>query len=101
MANSDYTRGEMKSTDHKETFSGVMGTSVYGAAAIIVILLFPILVFGANLAWPASLLATVVLGVVIGVALKFKAQWYALLVASAVVLSLLIALVIGISKLIG
>ena len=101
MANSDYTRGEMKISGHKETYSGFMGMSVYGGAAIIVILLFPILVFGVNLAWPASMLTTVVLGVVIGVALKFKAQWYALLVASAVVLSLLIAIIIGISKLIG
>lgn len=101
MANSDYTRGEMKISGHKETYSGFMGMSVYGGAAVIVILLFPILVFAVNVAWPASLLASVILGVVIGVALKFKAQWYALLVGGAVVLSILIAVIIGISKLIG
>ena len=101
MANSDYTRGEMEIVDHKETFSGFMGMSVYGGAAIIVVLLFPILVFGVNMAWPTSMLVTVILGVIIGVALKFKAQWYALLVASAVILSVLIAVIIGISKLIG
>lgn len=92
MANSDYTRGEMKITDHKETFSGFMGMSVYGGAAIIVALLFPILVFAVNLAWPTSLIATVVLGVIMGVALKFKAQWYAVLVGTAVILAVLIGL---------
>lgn len=92
MANTDYTRGEMKITDHKETFSGFMGMSVYGAAAIIVVLLFPILVFAVNLAWPTSMLVTVIVGVIIGVALKFKAQWYALLVGGAIFFSIIIAL---------
>ena len=94
MANSNYTRGEMKITDHKETFSGFMGMSVYGGAAIIVTLLFPILVFAVNLAWPTAMLATVILGVIIGLALKFKAQWYAVLVGTAVFFSVIIALLL-------
>mgnify|MGYP000574949185 CR=1 FL=1 len=99
MANSDYTRGEIKITDHKETFSGFMGMSVYGGATIIVTLLFPILVFGVNLAWPTSMIATVIIGVIMGVALKLKAQWYALLVAGAVSLSVAILVVSFIGKL--
>ena len=37
MANSNYTRGEMEINDHKGTFSGFMGMSKYGGAAIIVL----------------------------------------------------------------
>lgn len=92
MADTNYTRGEMDIEDHSETFGGFMSFSVYGGAAIIVTLLFPILVFGANLAWPASMLITIIVGVVIGIALKFKAQWYALLIGIAVLLSVVIGL---------
>jgi hypothetical protein len=92
MAHSDYTRGEMEITDHEGTFSGFMGISKYGAAAIIVLLMFPILIFGVNVAWPTSLLVSVVIGIVIGIALKFKAQWYAVLIGSAVFLGVVIAL---------
>ncbi|MEM7729367.1 MAG: aa3-type cytochrome c oxidase subunit IV [Pseudomonadota bacterium] len=92
MADTDYERGEMKIEGHKETFSGFMNMSVYGGAAIIVSLLFPILVFGVNLGWMTSLLITVVLGVIIGVVMKFEAQWYAILVG----VSVLIAVLIGI-----
>ena len=92
MANSNYTRGEMEITDHKGTFSGFMGTSKYGGAAIIVMLLFPILIFGVNLAWPTSLILSVVVGVLIGVALKFKAQWYAGLFGIAIFLAIALTL---------
>ncbi|MGJ8560025.1 MAG: aa3-type cytochrome c oxidase subunit IV [Litorimonas sp.] len=94
MAKTNYTRGEMEITDHEGTFSGFMGVSMYGAAAIIMLLLFPILIFGANVAWPMSLLITVVLGLVIGAALKFKAQWFAGLIGSAIFLGVVIALLL-------
>lgn len=92
MADSNYSRGEMEIKGHKSTYSTFMDFSVYGGAAIIVILLFPILVFGVNLAWPASMLISVVLGVVIGLALKFKAQWYAVLIGTAILFSIIIGL---------
>lgn len=94
MANTNYTRGEMKISDHKGTFSGFMGISKYGAAAIIVLLLFPILIFAVNVPWTAAMLATVVLGIIIGVALKFKGQWYAGLIGSAIFLSVIIAILL-------
>lgn len=94
MAKTNYTRGEMSISDHKGTFSGFMGVSKYGAVAIIVMLLFPILTFAANVAWPTSLLVAVVLGVVLGIALKFKAQWYAGLIGFAVFLAVVIALLL-------
>ena len=96
MADSNYTRGDMNIEDHSETFGGFMKFSVYGGAAIIMMLLFPILVFGVNLAWPISLIITVVLGGSMGIALKFKAQWYAILIG----ISVLLAIIIGIAKLI-
>jgi hypothetical protein len=94
MAKTNYKRGEMEINDHKGTFSGFMGVSKYGAVAIIVMLMFPILTFAANVAWAASLLVTVILGVVLGVALKFKAQWYAGLIGSAVFLFIMITLLL-------
>lgn len=94
MANSNYTRGEMEISDHTGTFSGFMGISKYGAVAIIVMLLFPILTFAANVTWTASLLIAVVLGVVLGIALKFKAQWYASLIGFAVFLGVVISLLL-------
>jgi len=84
MGQSNYTRGEMEISDHKGTFSGFMGISKYGAAAIIVMLLFPILIFGANVAWVSSMVVSVIIGVLIGIALKFKAQWYAGLIGAAI-----------------
>lgn len=84
MANSDYNRGDMSITDHKGTFSGFMGISKYGAVAIIIMLLFPILMFAVNLAWTTSLLVTVILGVILGVALKLKPQYFAGLIGAAV-----------------
>jgi VIT1/CCC1 family predicted Fe2+/Mn2+ transporter len=92
MANTNYTRGQMEIEGQEDTFSGFMGASVYGGAAIIVTLLFPILVFAVNLAWPAAMATTVILGVIIGVLLKFKAQWYAVLVGTAVLLAILITI---------
>lgn len=94
MADSNYTRGEMEIIDHKGTFSGFMGVSKYGAVAIIVMLMFPILTFAANVGWTTSLLISVVLGVVLGFALKFKAQWYAGLIGFSVFLGVVIALLL-------
>lgn len=92
MADSNYQRGDMNIDAHEDVFGGFMNYSVYGGAAIIVILLFPILIFGVELAWLTSLLISVVLGIVIGVALKFKARWYAILIGSAIFLAVAIGL---------
>lgn len=94
MADTNYTRGEMEITDHKGTFSGFMGISKYGAVAIVVMLMFPILTFAANVGWVTSLIVSVVLGVILGLALKFKAQWYAGLIGCSVFLGVVIALLL-------
>jgi hypothetical protein len=93
MADTNYERGEMEIDGHEETFSGFMSMSVYGGAAIIVALLFPILVFAVNLSWVTSLIATVVLGVIIGMIMKFKGQWYAVLVGVSVALAVILGIV--------
>lgn len=92
MGDTNYTRGEMKINGHSETFTGFMGYSMYGAAIIIVGLLMPILTFAVNVAWPVSILASVVLAIILGVAMKFKAQWYAGVIGVAVLLSVMIFL---------
>lgn len=92
MAKSNYTRGDMVIEDHKETFGGFMNFSVYGGAAIIVTLMFPILVFGVNIAWPGALLATIILGVVLGIVMRFKGQWYAIVIGAAVLMAVVIGL---------
>ena len=93
MADSTYDRGEMEIDGHEETFSSFMTFSRYGGAAIIVSLLFPILVFGVNLPWPAALLASVVLGVIAGLIMKFHGRYYAILIAVAVFLAIVLSLV--------
>ena len=81
---SDYVHGTMGVEGHKKTFDGFMGISLYGGAAIALIVIFPTLVFGTPLGWPMSLLVTLIIGVILGLALKLKGGWYAGIIASAV-----------------
>ena len=81
---SDYVHGTMGVDGHKKTFSGFMGTTVYGGAALALIVIFPTLVFGTSLGWLKALIVTLIIGVVLGVALKFKGGWYAGIIVSAI-----------------
>ena len=83
--NSDFNRGEMPIEAQSKTFDGFMVGTVYGGAAIGVILLFPILMFAAGFSWLPSLVATVVVGILIGIGLKLKGAWYATLILAAIV----------------
>lgn len=85
---SDYKHGTMKVDAQSGTFSGFMGGTKYGGALIALIVIMPTLVFAVNLHWFPSLIATVVLGFVLGVAMKFKGGWYVGLIG----LSILVAL---------
>lgn len=86
---SDYTHGEMPVEAQEGTFKGFMNWTMYGGAFIVIVLLMPTLVFGANLAWTTSLLATVIVGIVIGLALKLKGAWYAVVIGLAILTALL------------
>ena len=81
---SDYTKGTMGVAGHKKTFGGFMGFTVYGGAAIALIVLYPTLVFGTPLGWLPSLIATLILGLVLGAIFKLKGGWYAGMIASAI-----------------
>lgn len=85
---SDFTHGTMKVDAQSGTFSGFMGGTKYGGALIALIVIMPTLVFAVGMHWFPSLVATVVLGFVLGVAMKFKGGWYVGLIG----LSILVAL---------
>jgi len=89
---SDYVRGTMG----VETFGGFMGTTVYGGAALALIVIFPTLVFGVHMGWFAALITTLIIGVVLGLALKLKGVWYAGMFASAVPFAICSAIIAAI-----
>lgn len=86
---SDYTRGEMPVEAQRGTFQGFMNWTIYGGAFIVIVLLMPTLVFGANMTWMSALIATVVVGIVLGIALKLKGAWYAVVIGMAIITALL------------
>lgn len=76
---SNYVSGEMPIQGHQKTFGGFIRVSAFCTAFLIVVLLMPILVFGANLPWFTALVATFVVGVLITPAFKLGGGWYAVL----------------------
>ena len=95
---SDYTRGQMPVQAQSGTFSGFMNLPVYGACALGVILLMPILVFAVNVSWFPALIISFVLGIILGLIFKLKSGWYVTLVAlsiTAFIISLLISVFSG------
>lgn len=82
--NSDYTRGTMEVDAQSGTFSGFMGGTKYGGSAISLIVMMPTLVFAVGLHWLPALVTTVIIGFIIGAALKLKGGWYVGLVGAAV-----------------
>jgi len=81
---SDYKRGSMEVSAQSGTFSGFMGGTVYGGAAVALIVLMPTLVFAVNMHWLPSLIATVVFGIILGLALKLKPGWYVGVIAASI-----------------
>lgn len=93
---SNYNRGSMEVEAQSGTFSGFMGGTKYGGAAVALIVLMPTLVFAVNMAWPPALVATVIFGFILGAAMKFKGAWYVGLVGAAIftaIVSVLISLI--------
>ena len=84
MASTDYKRGEMEVTNQQGTFGGFMNGTVYGGAAIVYILLFPICMFAVGLGWMPSLITAVIVAFILGVALKLKGGWYVFVVGLAI-----------------
>ncbi|MGB0906215.1 MAG: hypothetical protein ACPGVT_01885 [Maricaulaceae bacterium] len=91
--NSNYIQGSMPVEAQKGTFGGFMSMTVYGGSLIAFMLIYPILVFCTPLAWSASLVATLVIGIILGVALKLKGGWFAGIVTLSVFLAIFSALI--------
>lgn len=85
---SNYTRGEMDVKAQTGAFGGFMGLTKYGGAAVALVVLMPTLIFAAGLGWFTSLVATIALGVVIGIALKFKGLYYVSLIGVSIFVAL-------------
>ena len=73
-----------------------MNATVYGGSMIIYILLFPTLMFAVNLGWMPSLLISVIVAIIIGVALKLKGGWYVFVMGMAIVTAIFTAIVTAI-----
>jgi len=78
---SDYTRGTMQVDAQSGTFSGFMDGTKYGGALVALCVIMPTLVFAVGLHWFPSLVATLILGFLIGMGLKLKGGWTEKIVA--------------------
>lgn len=90
--NSNYVRGSMEVEAQSGAFSGFMGGTKYGGSAIALIVLLPTLIFAVNMTYFPALIATLVLGVLLGLGLKLKGGWYVGIIAAAVLTTLLVGL---------
>ncbi len=82
---SDYTHGSMEVDAQSGTFTGFMDGTKYGGSLIALIVIMPTLVFAVGLHWFPALVATLILGVVMGLALKLKGGWYVGLIGLSIV----------------
>lgn len=89
---SNYTRGEMDVDSQSRSFGGFMGLTKYGGTAVALIVLMPTLVFAAGMAWLPALIATIVLGVIIGAVLKLKGLYYVSLIGASVFVAIICVL---------
>jgi len=89
---SDYTRGTMKVDAQSGTFSGFMGGTKYGGSFIALVVILPTLIFGVGVPYFPSLIATIVLGFLIGLGLKLKGGWYVGIIGAAVLTTILVGI---------
>ena len=80
-----YTHGSMEVDAQSGTFTGFMDGTKYGGSLIALIVIMPTLVFAVGLHWFPALVATLILGVVMGLALKLKGGWYVGLIGLSIV----------------
>jgi len=94
---SNYKRGEMNVDDHTGTFGGFMDGTKYGGAAIALVVILPTLIFAVGIHWFSALIATFILGVVMGVAMKLKGAWYGGLIATSILVAIVCAILSAIA----
>lgn len=85
---SNYTHGEMDVKAQSGSFGGFMGLTKYGGTAVALVVLLPTLVFAVGLAWLPALFGTVVLGIIIGIMLKFKGVYYVSLIGASILIAI-------------
>jgi hypothetical protein len=81
----EYTRGEMDISEHKASFDGFIGVSVYSTLVIVTTLLCVILVFGAHFHWLTAMFVAAIVGGLGGVFTKQGAGYWATLVVLAII----------------
>jgi hypothetical protein len=83
-----HDRGHMEITDQKETFHGFLVATVWGCALVAMSVALFTLAFAMNLGWFAGLGAYLAIGVATGVLFKQGGAWWAMLIASTVLLGI-------------
>lgn len=81
----EYQRGTMEVTEQSRTFSSFIGMSVWFGGLTILTVFFLTLTFAANVGWMVSLIITTIVGILLGMALGLKANWYATVIGFAAV----------------
>jgi len=94
---SDYMHGTMEIGAQSGAFSGFMSGTKYGGALVALFVLMPTLVFAVGIHWFYALVATLVFGFILGVALKLKAAWYVCLIGLAVPVAILSAILAAVA----
>ncbi|NWG53500.1 MAG: aa3-type cytochrome c oxidase subunit IV [Hydrogenophilaceae bacterium] len=84
----EYHHGGQEIADQKETFHGFLVATVWGCALIAMSVALLTLAFAMQLGWFAGLAAYVAIGVVAGLVFRLPGVWWALLIASTVLLGL-------------
>ncbi|WP_394692915.1 aa3-type cytochrome c oxidase subunit IV [Hyphobacterium sp.] len=93
----EYQRGTMEVTEQARTFSSFIGMSVWFGGLTVLTILFLALTFAAHVGWMVSLIITTIVGILMGLALGLKANWYATVIGFAAVsfFSAIIASLVG------
>lgn len=94
---SNYEHGTMNVSGHNKTYAGFMSGSIWGGGLIILVCLYPTLVFGTSLGWLASLIITMIIGILYGLALKMKGGWFATVIGLTIFAAILSAIIAAIA----
>ncbi|PIW31360.1 MAG: hypothetical protein COW29_02055 [Rhodobacterales bacterium CG15_BIG_FIL_POST_REV_8_21_14_020_59_13] len=93
----EYQRGSMEVTEQAHTFSSFIGLAVWFGGLLGLTVLFLSLTFAADVSWMVSLIIVTIAGLLLGLVLGLKANWYATVIGFAAVsfFSALIAGLVG------
>lgn len=81
----EYQRGSMEVTEQAHTFSSFIGLAVWFGGLLGLTVLFLSLTFAAHVSWMVSLIIVTIAGLLLGLVLGLKANWYATVIGFAAV----------------